>query len=373
VQWKVVAALHEKIALDEPHTDLADYVGYHELRDATVIAEAGDDVLRAAASSLAGDCKCHGIAWDPLLRPGKAKVESMALEARVIPKLLQRTDGIRGCSKKHGKANLRLKEPPTTEVNSSRAALQMVTMGVLSTETMLPGLQTMILEEPEAAILKWVLQVLHTSYIVLQAGEATAIRAVPSTARQIIRMSDFTTGAGTAGGIEIWRIENKVPKPWPVKDYGKFFEGDSYIVLSTKVKNASNLEWDIFFWLGNESSQDEQGIAAYKTVELDEMLGGAAVQHRETQGGESAFFMQFFRSVHYLTGGVASGFHKVERGIHETALLKLSGTRAVCVSHVPVSASSLDKGSVFVLVMSDTMIQWNGSQANKKRKKRGLM
>ena len=56
------------------------------------------------------------------------------------------------------------------------------------------------------------------------------------------------------------------------------------------------------------------GVAAYKTVELDELLGGGPTQHRETQGHESDEFMQSFKSVEYREGGVAAGFKKVERG-----------------------------------------------------------
>eukprot|EP00966_Prymnesium_polylepis_P056269 1301783-Prymnesium_polylepis.1 len=185
-------------------------------------------------------------------------------------------------------------------------------------------------------------------------------------------MSDFK-GAGIKPGIQIWRIENKVPKPWPEKEFGKFYEGDSYIVLKTKQKpSSSSFEWDIFFWLGKESSQDEMGIAAYKTVELDELLGGGPVQHRETQGYESEQFLQCFKSVQYLKGGVASGFNKVERGVHETLLLQLKGKRIVRVTPVALGASSLNSGDVFILVMSDVLIQWNGSSSNKKEKSKAL-
>jgi hypothetical protein len=38
--------------------------------------------------------------------------------------------------------------------------------------------------------------------------------------------------------------------------------------------------------------QDEIGICAYKTVELDESLGGGPVQYREVEGGESPQFLR---------------------------------------------------------------------------------
>ena len=185
-------------------------------------------------------------------------------------------------------------------------------------------------------------------------------------------MGDFS-GAGQAAGLEVWRIEDKVSVPVPKKMYGQFYEGDSYICLKTTQKpKSSSLNWDLFFWLGSESSQDEQGIAAYKTVELDEELGGAAVQHRETQGHESDLFMQSFTAVRYLKGGVASGFNHVERDAYETRLLQLKGARMVRVSVVPLNASSLNAGDVFVLDMGLSIIQWNGSEANRKEKAKAL-
>lgn len=69
---------------------------------------------------------------------------------------------------------------------------------------------------------------------------------------------------------------------------------------------------DIHFWIGSSSSQDEAAVAAIKTVELDDFLGGAPVQHRETEGHESKKFLSYFRNgIRLFNGGFDSGFHKM--------------------------------------------------------------
>lgn len=37
------------------------------------------------------------------------------------------------------------------------------------------------------------------------------------------------------------------------------------------------LAWDVHFWIGKYSTQDEYGTAAYKTVELDHFVGEGSV------------------------------------------------------------------------------------------------
>ena len=62
-------------------------------------------------------------------------------------------------------------------------------------------------------------------------------------------------GAGTTAGLELWRIEKMKPVKVAGKVTGKFFSGDSYILLST-VERGSSLSHTIHFWSGSESSQD---------------------------------------------------------------------------------------------------------------------
>ena len=108
--------------------------------------------------------------------------------------------------------------------------------------------------------------------------------------------------------LKVWRIEKFAVKPQPEEEYGNFYDGDSYIVYSAR-KVDDELLQDIFFWIGRDSTQDEYGTAAYKTVELDDYLGGAPVQHREVMYYESAEFKKLFEgTISYLKGGVESGF-----------------------------------------------------------------
>ena len=47
-----------------------------------------------------------------------------------------------------------------------------------------------------------------------------------------------------------WRIEKFLVVPWPKKKYGKFFNGDSYIILNTyKSKGGKGaIAWDVSAW-----------------------------------------------------------------------------------------------------------------------------
>ncbi|XP_073969636.1 actin depolymerising venom protein gelsolin 1-like [Rhodnius prolixus] len=173
--------------------------------------------------------------------------------------------------------------------------------------------------------------------------------------------------AGKKDGIEIWRIEHFEPVPLPKNDYGKFHEGDSYILLSSKEDKSKKgtFAWDIHFWLGKSTSQDESGAAAILSVELDDALGGTPVQHREVQEHESEQFLKYFPSgVRYLPGGVASGFRHTEiNAPGQKKLYKVKGKKNVRVTLVQLDAKSLNKGDCFILDAGNDIYVWVGSQA----------
>ncbi|KAJ6850862.1 villin-2 [Iris pallida] len=180
-------------------------------------------------------------------------------------------------------------------------------------------------------------------------------------------------GAGQRVGMEIWRIENFQPVPLPKSDYGKFYTGDSYIVLQTTAGRGGAYLFDVHFWLGKGTSQDEAGTAAIKTVELDAVLGGRAVQYRELQGHESDKFLSYFKPcIIPLEGGVASGFKKPEEDKFETRLYICRGKRVVRLKQVPFARSSLNHDDVFILDTENKIYQFNGANSNIQERAKAL-
>ncbi|KAH8114458.1 fragmin60 [Phellopilus nigrolimitatus] len=188
--------------------------------------------------------------------------------------------------------------------------------------------------------------------------------------------------AGAAPGLAIWRIEQFRVARWPAERAGTFYDGDSYIVLHTykKTPDADVLAYDLHFWLGENTSQDEAGTAAYKTVELDDHLNGLPVQYREVQGHESARFRSYFPRLLSLHGGAASGFHHVTappppalRRLYQISVSAHKGAAGAQTTHLAVrqvapAAASLGSGDVFVLDLGSTVLQFNTTASSGKER-----
>jgi len=181
-------------------------------------------------------------------------------------------------------------------------------------------------------------------------------------------------GSGQQIGLEIWRVVKFNIVPWPKEQYGEFYMGDSYIVLNTwKEEDEEEFQYDLHFWIGKYSTQDEYGTAAYKTVELDTYHKDKPIQHREVQGFESDLFRSYFGTIEYLAGGADSGFRHVTPDTWEPRLLHISGTRKnVEVKEVLLSKNTIKPGDIYILDLGTELIQWNGSGANMHEKSKAL-
>ncbi|KAJ3535976.1 hypothetical protein NMY22_g6240 [Coprinellus aureogranulatus] len=180
--------------------------------------------------------------------------------------------------------------------------------------------------------------------------------------------------AGQEEGLKIWRVEQFHIVEWPKDRYGSFYDGDSYIILYTyKVSpEATSLSHNLHFWLGQNTTVDEAGTAAYKTVELDDHLHGKPVQFREVQGFESAQFLSYFPRFTSLKGGVRTGFHHVTTPppeevfkLYRVTLSRFPGARTstLVVREVEPVSSSLVAGDAYVLDRGTEVWQLNTKQS----------
>jgi len=195
-------------------------------------------------------------------------------------------------------------------------------------------------------------------------------------------------GAAKEPGLQIWRIETMAPIVCQAD--GKLYRGDSYIVLNSFESSLvpGHLQYDLHFWVGAESSEDEYGAAMFKVGELDRRLraeGHAGAMHREVQDFEGALFLSYFPDgITYLDGGVAGidlpdkdkeDEDEEEEGdgnAYVTRLFQVKGRKGhVMLSQVKLARNSLNSGDVFVLDAEAAIYQWNGESSNDDEKDRG--
>ncbi|VVC37887.1 Hypothetical protein CINCED_3A017595 [Cinara cedri] len=213
------------------------------------------------------------------------------------------------------------------------------------------------------------LQLILCVVITFPSSEAASTGSPTSKSPAILRssvMHPAFESAGKTAGIKIWRIEDFEPVPYPVKDYGKFYTGDSYIVLNSIAdKNNKITKSDIYYWSGSTSSQDEVGAAAILSIQLDDALGGDPVQHKETQDHESQAFLSLFKpSIRYLPGGVASGFHHAEINAEGSKkLYQIKGKRNIRVRQVEPKVTSMNQGDCFILDSGKEIYVYVGPQS----------
>jgi len=130
--------------------------------------------------------------------------------------------------------------------------------------------------------------------------------------------------------------------------------------------NGTKDAYIIYYWLGGHSSQDEQGTAALRTIELDNRLGGLPVQVRVVEGKEPAHFLAMFGGkMTIFQGGNSSVFDgdsAISRDIPSSYLLQVKGSSQLSCKAIAeqFSASSLNTNDCFVLVTPEGVIVWAG-------------
>jgi len=193
--------------------------------------------------------------------------------------------------------------------------------------------------------------------------DAASLHAAPKMAAQVQMVDDGS------GQMEMWRIHKFELEPLSESQFGEFYMGDSYVTLYAYTVGAKE-HYLIYYWLGVDSSQDEQGTAAARAVELDQKLDGRAVIVRVVQGREPPHFLQLYKGrMVVLEGGYGSGFKTLaqrDEGRKSSYMLQVRGSSARDTRAVEVDfrAGSLNSNDCFVVHTKDETFVWCGRGAN---------
>uniref|UniRef100_A0AAZ3QKK9 Uncharacterized protein n=1 Tax=Oncorhynchus tshawytscha TaxID=74940 RepID=A0AAZ3QKK9_ONCTS len=162
----------------------------------------------------------------------------------------------------------------------------------------------------------------------------------------------FMEDVGQVPGVFVWQIENFVPMQVDEAFQGKFYEADCYIILKTFLDDNGALNWQIFYWIGQEATLDKKAGSAIHAVNLRNYLGAECRTIREEMGDESEEF-----------SAVASGFYTVEDTHYTVRLYRVYGKKNIRLESVPLKASSLDPRFVFLVDTGLEILIWRGANA----------
>jgi len=165
-------------------------------------------------------------------------------------------------------------------------------------------------------------------------------------------------------GMTVFQIENFLPVQVDEALIGKFYDGDCYIVVKTSYGENDELEWQIFYWIGQHSTMDKQACSAIHAVNLRNLLGAESRTQREEQGDESPEFLDAFDyPISYIEGGLGSGFFTVEEPPHVTKMYRVVGGHGFHMEPVPLSWKSLDPNFSFICDAGKKLFVWSGKKA----------
>ncbi|XP_016519701.1 gelsolin isoform X3 [Poecilia formosa] len=171
------------------------------------------------------------------------------------------------------------------------------------------------------------------------------------------------------GDKKIWRVEGSGKVLVDPATFGQFYGGDSYLILY-QYQHGGRQGHIVYIWQGAESSQDETAASAILAVELDNELGGGAVQVRVVQGKEPAHMMSLFGGQPMVVYQGGTSREGGQSAAADTRLFQVRSnpagdTRAVEVrpaepGRVGPSSSRLNSNDAFLLAAAGGAWLWKG-------------
>ncbi|XP_013925704.1 PREDICTED: gelsolin-like [Thamnophis sirtalis] len=193
--------------------------------------------------------------------------------------------------------------------------------------------------------------------------DAATLHTSPTMAAQHGMEDDGT------GEKQIWRIEGSAKVPVDPATYGQFYGGDSYIILYN-YRHGNKQGKIIYTWQGADSTQDEIATSAFLTVQLDEQLGGIAVQKRVVQGKEPPHLMSLFggKPLIIFQGGTSREGGQTSPAPTRLFQVRSSTSGATRAVEISPAAKELNSNDAFLLKTPTTSYIWVGQGASNTEK-----
>lgn len=181
----------------------------------------------------------------------------------------------------------------------------------------------------------------------------------------------FDETTGQIQGLTIWEIVDFYPVLIDPNLYGKFYEGDCYIILNTQVDENLSLNWSIYYWIGSDSSIDKKACSAIHAVSLRNHLNARCRTVREEQGEESDEFVALFPDVKKPLPGsrTESGLLQIQETQYAKRMYRLhevaGRNRQLHLETVELSSNSLDSRFVFLIYAGYKIFIWSGMKSKR--------
>lgn len=170
------------------------------------------------------------------------------------------------------------------------------------------------------------------------------------------------------GEPTVWLVQDGIMSPVPREAYGIFFGGDAYVIKYAYKNKKGQQSYLIYYWLGQESSDEEKLAAAKFADKFNKEVGGKAIQIRIAHGYETRHFLKIFRGkVIIFSGGHVAGFKHVSDHTEGNKLFRIRGVSIedVRADQLKEVASNLASDDVFILKTPKTTYIWHGKGGSK--------
>uniref|UniRef100_A0A0E0H9R3 Gelsolin-like domain-containing protein n=1 Tax=Oryza nivara TaxID=4536 RepID=A0A0E0H9R3_ORYNI len=186
-------------------------------------------------------------------------------------------------------------------------------------------------------------------------------------------VDDAFLGVGDKPGLDIWCIMGSNLIAIEKSLHGKFYTGNTYIILSTVELKSGVRQHNVHYWVGEEAKEEDCLTASDKAIELDVALGSNTVQYRETQGEESDKFLSYFKPcIIPIQGSLSSHMRIYGDKSKDTTMFRCEGEHVARVTEVPFSRSSLDHKAVFVVDTESKIFLFSGCNSSMQTRAKAL-